>query len=339
MMRPLPFEKPIDDLYDKIEELKRLSAEGDVDLSGEIKAMEKRAEQVKQEIFSHLTPQQIMQIARHPNRPSTLGLAKLICDSFIELHGDRQFRDDPSIVGGIAELDGQRVVIIGHQKGQDTKEKLYRNFGMPHPEGYRKALRLMRMAEKFNMPILTFIDTPGAYPGKEAEERGQAEAIARNLRDMSQIKTPIITYVIGEGGSGGALGIAVSNEVVMLEYSVYSVISPEGCASILFRNADQADYAAERLRITAKDVLELGIADAILDEPFGGAHNDWASMADAIKSHAVKALSGYNKLSKEDVVLKRYEKFRQLGRFELGDAPKKSKKSTRKKGTAAKKKS
>lgn len=314
-MRALDFEAPLDELYSKIEELKRLSNEGQVDLSSEIQKIEKRAEKMKAQVFSNLTPSQIIQIARHPNRPDTLSLCQLMFESFIELHGDRQFRDDPSIVCGLAELDGRRVVVIGHQKGHDTKEKIYRNFGMPHPEGYRKALRFMQMAERFNMPIITFVDTPGAYPGKEAEERGQAEAIARNLREMAGISVPILTFVIGEGGSGGALGIAVSNKVFMLQYAVYSVISPEGCASILFRDANLSDYAAERLKITAEDIQELTIADGIIPEPMGGAHNDWPAVANAMKAKVLSELKTYDKKKPEAIIEERYQKFRKFGRF------------------------
>ena len=227
---------------------------------------------------------------------------------FLELHGDRQFRDDPSIVAGLADIKDQRFVVIGHQKGHDTKEKIYRNFGMPHPEGYRKALRFMKMAEKFNMPIITFVDTPGAYPGKEAEERGQAEAIARNLREMAGITVPILTFVIGEGGSGGALGIAVSNKVFMLQYSVYSVISPEGCASILFRDANLSDYAAERLKITATDIVDMKIADGVIEEPIGGGHNDWPAVAESIKGTILKEVSQYAKMSADKIVKERHKK-------------------------------
>lgn len=314
-MKSLDFEKPLDDLYNKIEELKQLSEESNIDLNKDIKAIEKRAEQMKKEIYESLTPAQIIQIARHPNRPNTLSLASLICEEFTELKGDRSFRDDPSIVGGIGKLGSYRVMIIGHQKGADTKEKIRRNFGMPHPEGYRKALRLMKMAEKFQMPIITFIDTPGAYPGKEAEERGQAEAIARNLKEMIGINVPILSVVIGEGGSGGALGIAVANRILMLEYAVYSVISPEGCASILFRDASRAEYAAEKLKMTAQDIVDLGIADSILPEPLGGGHNDWETIAETIKTNLTKELNTLNKLDAEAIKDERYKKFRSFGKF------------------------
>ncbi len=314
-MKPLEFEKPLDDLYSKIDELKQLSQESKLDLSADIAAIEARALVMKQDIYSSLTPAQTIQIARHPNRPNTLSLAQLICDGFTELKGDRCFRDDPSIVGGVGKLGPNRVMIIGHQKGATTKEKIKRNFGMPHPEGYRKALRLMTMADKFNMPIVTFVDTPGAYPGKEAEERGQAEAIARNLREMIGINVPIVTVVIGEGGSGGALGIAVANRIFMLQYSVYSVISPEGCASILFRDASRAEYAAEKLKMTAKDIVDLGIADQILPEPLGGAHNNWGEMAATIKAAVLKELDRLTAMSSEALKNERYDKFRSFGKY------------------------
>jgi acetyl-CoA carboxylase carboxyl transferase subunit alpha len=314
-MKSLEFEKPLDDLYVKIDELKQLSEESNIDLTSDIAAIEMRAMQMKEDIYKSLTPAQIIQIARHPNRPNTLGLSTLICDEFTELKGDRSFRDDPSIVGGVGKCGSYRVMIIGHQKGMDTKEKIKRNFGMPHPEGYRKALRLMKMAEKFNMPIITFIDTPGAYPGKEAEERGQAEAIAKNLKEMIGIQVPIVTVVIGEGGSGGALGIAVANRILMLQYAVYSVISPEGCASILFRDPSRAEYAAEKLKMTANDIVELGIADKILPEPLGGAHNEWSVVADTIKSAILAELDDLNELTSDAIAEQRYQKFRSFGKF------------------------
>ena len=322
-MKSLEFEKPLDDLYAKIDDLKRLSEESGVDLSKDIKSIENRALELKSQIYASLTPSQIIQIARHPNRPSTLSLGQLMLDEFTELKGDRTYRDDPSIVGGIGKLGPHRVMLIGHQKGNDTKENIKRNFGMPHPEGYRKAMRLMKMAEKFQMPIITLIDTPGAFPGKEAEERGQAEAIARNLRDMTSIDVPIISIVIGEGGSGGALGIAVSNTIFMLEYAVYSVISPEGCASILFRDASQSGYAAEKLKITAQDIVELGIADKILPEPLGGAHNNWDFVATTIKEAVLLELKSFAKKSPEEIKELRYNKFRSFGKFNVASKSKK----------------
>lgn len=312
----LPFEQPITELTEKIEELKRLGDQSNVDLSSEITKIEKRAEKLKLDIFANLTPAQIIQISRHPNRPDSLSLANIIFDNFIELHGDRLYRDDPSIVSGVAQLNDRRVVFIGHQKGHDTKENIYRNFGMPHPEGYRKALRMMRLGEKFNMPIITFIDTPGAYPGLEAEERGQAEAIATNLKAMTNVKVPLISFVIGEGGSGGALGIGVSNRLYMLEYAVYSVISPEGCASILFRDAQKAPFAAENLKITAPDIIKLGIADGMIKEPLGGAHRDWNAIATSMKNTIIDDLHGLQFNTPEQIVTERYDKFRQFGQFE-----------------------
>ena len=282
-VKQLDFEKPLKDLYEKINQLKDLSNSGSVNLNPEITKIEKRAEKLKKDIYSNLTPHQIVKLARHPNRPDSHSLAQLICDHFLPLHGDRAFKDDPSIIGGLASIRSERIVIIGHQKGHDTKENIYRNFGMPHPEGYRKALRLMLLAEKFSLPIVTLIDSPGAYPGLEAEERGQSEAIARNLKEMARLTVPIISIVIGEGGSGGALAIGVANRLHMLEYAVYSVISPEGCASILFRDANKADIASKNLKITAPDVLELGVADSIISEPPGGAHNNWEHIAASIK--------------------------------------------------------
>ncbi|RAP32766.1 acetyl-CoA carboxylase carboxyl transferase subunit alpha [Candidatus Marinamargulisbacteria bacterium SCGC AG-410-N11] len=314
MAKSLEFERPLLELYDKIEQLKGLS-NGNDNLADEITQIEKRAEKMRKEIYSNLTPNQIIQIARHPNRPDSLSLARLICDNFFTLHGDRVYRDDPSIIGGIGFVKKSRVMLIGHQKGHGTKENIYRNFGMPHPEGYRKALRLMKLAEKFGIPIITLIDTPGAFPGIEAEQRGQAEAIARNLKEMSDISVPIISFVIGEGGSGGALAIGVSNKMYMLEYSVYSVISPEGCASILFRDAKKADIASLNLKITAKDVLKLGVIDEIIKEPLGGAHNSWKKVASTIKRQITKDLNEFNVQSEQEIKDQRYNKFRQMGRF------------------------
>ena len=314
-MKTLPFEQPLKELQDKIEELERLSEEGSVDLTKELDRIRTRATALKKEIYSNLSPSQIIQISRHPNRPDSTSLIRMISEEFMELHGDRLFGDDPSIVGGFAKIDTHRIIFIGHQKGHDTKENIYRNFGMPHPEGYRKALRLMRMAEKFNLPIVTFIDTPGAYPGKEAEERGQAEAIATNLKVMAGLKVPIISFVIGEGGSGGALGIGVSNRVYMLQNSVYSVISPEGCASILYRDAAKAPIASESLKITAPDIVKLGVADDIVKEPLGGAHYDWKATADNIKKIILKDIAELKKLSPTKLLDDRYKKFRSMGVF------------------------
>tara|TARA_B100000427_G_scaffold150921_1_gene125646 strand:- start:585 stop:1541 length:957 start_codon:yes stop_codon:yes gene_type:complete len=315
MAKLLDFEQPIKELYDKIDQLKLLSKDGKIDLDSEIEKIEKRAEALKKDIFSDLTPHQIVQIARHPNRPDTTSLARLICDRFTPLAGDRLYRDDPSIVGGIGNLGAQRIMLIGHQKGHDTKENIYRNFGMPHPEGYRKALRLMKLAEKFGIPIVTFIDTPGAYPGLEAEERGQAEAIARNLREMVGIKVPIVSCVIGEGGSGGALAIGVSDCIYMMQYSVYSVISPEGCASILFRDAKKSEDASKSLKLTAPDVVKLGVADSIIQEPLGGAHNNWEETAKTIKKHISDSIISMMKKNVETLIEDRYSKFRRIGSF------------------------
>ncbi|MDA0944772.1 MAG: acetyl-CoA carboxylase carboxyltransferase subunit alpha [bacterium] len=312
----MAFEAPIADLEEKIESLKALSEQGEMNLTDEIANIESRAHELKKDIYSNLSPADIIQIARHPDRPNSLFLANTIFDQFLELHGDRLYKDDPSIVSGVATMGKQRLVFIGHQKGSNTKENLYRNFGMPHPEGYRKALRMMRLADKFSLPIVSFIDTPGAYPGLEAEQRGQAEAIATNLKYMVTVSVPIVSFVIGEGGSGGALGIGVANRLYMLQHAVYSVISPEGCASILFKDASKAPFAAENLKITAKDIVELGIADGILDEPLGGAHYDPEAMAQTIKSTIERDLNTLGKQSPESLKTERYTKFRQFGAFE-----------------------
>lgn len=318
-MKILEFEKPIYELYDKIDDLKKLTMDGNIDITDEIKKIEKRAEFMENEIYQNLTANQIVQLARHPSRPDSLNLIKLITDEFFELSGDRFFGDDPSIIGGIGTIKNFNAVFIGHQKGHDTKENLHRNFGMPNPEGYRKALRLMRLAEKFNLPIVTLIDTPGAYPGIGAEERGQAEAIAKNLRDMTGLKTPIIAIVIGEGGSGGALGIAVANKVYMLKYAIYSVISPEGCASILFRDSTKSPQAAEKLKLTSPDLLSLKVIDGIIDEPIKGAHHNWDEVAHNIKKIVLKDLQKFQKYTENELLDERYQKFRSLGKFIEGD--------------------
>jgi acetyl-CoA carboxylase carboxyl transferase subunit alpha len=315
MAKLLEFEQPIKELYEKIDQLKLLSKDGKIDLDEEISKIEKRAEALKKDIFSDLTPHQIVQIARHPSRPDTTSLARLICDNFTQLYGDRLYRDDPSIVGGIGMIGNQRIMLIGHQKGHDTKENIYRNFGMPHPEGYRKALRLMKLAEKFGIPIVTFIDTPGAYPGIEAEERGQAEAIARNLREMVGVRVPIVSFVIGEGGSGGALAIGVSDSIYMMQFSVYSVISPEGCASILFRDAKKSEDASKSLKLTAPDVVKLGVADGIIDEPLGGSHNNWEATAVSMKKKLISEIKSLLKKTPESLIQDRYSKFRKIGSF------------------------
>jgi len=313
--KSLDFEKPIIDLHLKIQQLKNLAHAENLNLDDEIQQILNRASLLKKEIYASLSPSQIIQIARHPNRPDTLSLIRLISDSFTQFHGDRLFKDDPSIVGGLASISGTYAMLIGHQKGHDTKENIYRNFGMPHPEGYRKALRLMHMANKFSLPIVTFIDTPGAYPGIEAEERGQAEAIARNLKEMAGLDVPVLTYVIGEGGSGGALAIGVCNQLMMLEYAVYSVISPEGCASILFRDAKLSDRAAKAMKMTAKDICDLGVADGIIPEPPGGAHHDWEWIASSIKENILAHLNVYKTKTPQEVRNERYQKFRKMGSF------------------------
>lgn len=311
----LEFEKPIAGLYKKLDDLKKLAKSGDIDMAKETRAMEERIDLLRRQIFSSLTPNQIVAVSRHLLRPSTLDLIGLIFDDFVELHGDRVFGDDKAIVGGFAKFNGNYILVLGHQKGKTTKENIMRNFGSAHPEGYRKALRLMQMADKFNRPIITFVDTAGAYPGIGAEERGQAEAIARNLREMMKLKVPLIVVITGEGGSGGALGIGVGNRVLMLEYSMYSVISPEGCASILFRDAKRSSEAAENMKITAKDLFELGVIDEIIKEPLGGAHNDYGTTAVNIKSSLKKHLSELLKLSPADLSADRYNRFRNLGQF------------------------
>lgn len=311
----LDFEKPIADLEDKIAELEHLSREQNMDMSAELKTMRERATELKQKIYEDLSPLQILQISRHQYRPTTLDYIKLLFSDFIEIKGDRLYGDDPAIVGGIASFKGQSFMLIGHQKGHDTKENLHRNFGMPQPEGYRKALRMALLAEKFGFPIITFVDTPGAFPGLGGEERGQAEAIARNLRELTFIKVPILSIVTGEGGSGGALGIAIANKVMMLQYSVYSVISPEGCASILWRDATKADLAAKNQRITAPDLLSLGVIDAIIPEPLGGAHNDYEAIAKNIGTAITAFIKEFNQKTAEQIVQQRYAKFRGLGKF------------------------
>ena len=308
----MEFEKPLMELEKKIAELAVLSES--MDLSAEITKLEKRADKMRAEIFSNLSRWQTAQIARHINRPFTMDYLNLIFTEFTELHGDRLFGDDHAIVGGTARLDGEAVMVIGHQKGRDTKEKVYRNFGMPNPEGYRKALRLMKMAEQFKLPVITFVDTPGAFPGIGAEERGQAEAIARNLREMASLTVPIIVVIAGEGGSGGALAIAVGDRILMLEYSVYAVISPEGCAAILWSDGTKGEQAAEALKITAQDIKELDVIDEIIKEPLGGAHRDHAAMAKSLHEALSRNLAELKRLSPESLVEERYQKFRKMTR-------------------------
>ncbi|MBI3398906.1 MAG: acetyl-CoA carboxylase carboxyltransferase subunit alpha [Deltaproteobacteria bacterium] len=311
----LEFEKPVVELEKKIEGLKALAAEKKVDNSGEIERLSMDIMQLKAEIFSNITPWQITQLARHPLRPYTLDYIPRIFSDFIELHGDRNFRDDPAIIGGLAMLGNEPVMVIGHQKGRTTKEKVFRNFGMPNPEGYRKAVRLMSMAERLKKPIITFIDTPGAFPGIGAEERGQAEAIAKNLMVMSRLKVPIIAVVIGEGGSGGALAIGVGNRILMLEYATYSVISPEGCAAILWKDGSKADIAAKALKITAKDLHKLGVIDEIVKEPLGGAHQDIDAMAKNLKEALVRFLQELKEIPQGELIERRYTKYRKIGKF------------------------
>jgi acetyl-CoA carboxylase carboxyl transferase subunit alpha len=312
---PLEFEKPIAELQEKIASLRTASSTGKVDLSEDIENLEAKCLKLKNEIYRKLTPWQRVQLARHPKRPYTNDYIKQIFTDFVELHGDRAFYDDQALVAGLGLLDGMPVAVLGQQKGRDIQENLARNFAMAHPEGYRKALRVMKLAEKFNRPIITFIDTPGAYPGIGAEERGQAEAIARNLREMASLTVPVISTVIGEGGSGGALGIGVANRVLMLENAYYSVISPEGCAAILFRDAAMAQEAATALKITAKDLKQLGIVDEIVQEPLGGAHIDPEMTAKNLKAAILRNLQELIKYSESEIVEDRYTRFRNLGVF------------------------
>jgi acetyl-CoA carboxylase carboxyl transferase subunit alpha len=312
----LEFEKPIADLEKKIEELTLFTSSGNIDLEEEILKLHKKADQLRAEIYSRLTPWQKAQISRHPNRPYTLDYIEAMLTDFTEMHGDRGFADDPAIVCGMARLDGMPIVVIGHQKGRTTKEKISRNFGMPNPEGYRKALRAMRFAEKFKKPLITFIDTPGAYPGIGAEERGQGESIARNLYVMSGLAIPIVAAVIGEGGSGGALALGVADRVLMLEHATYSVISPEGCAAILWNNGAKAYEAAELLKITAQDLFQMKVIDEMIEEPIGGAHRDPRRAAELLKEAITRNLSEIKDLSPAELVRLRYEKFRKLGMFD-----------------------
>ena len=314
----LEFERPIEELEMKIEELKRISDGKELDISGEIKKLDKKVKGLRSDIFSALTPWQKTLLARHPDRPYTLDYINLITSDFIELHGDRRFSDDPAIVGGIAKINDIPVIIIGHQKGRGTKERIYRNFGQPHPEGYRKTLRLMKLAEKFKRSVITFIDTPGAFPGIGAEERGQAEAIAANLLEMSRLKTPIISVVIGEGGSGGALALGVADRLFMLEHSIYSVISPEGCSAILWKkngdlSTEDFSRAADALKLTAQDLLSFKIIDGIIPEPLGGAHRDPEGMAKMISEYILIAIEELKTKAPGKLVEERYRKYRRIG--------------------------
>jgi len=314
----LDFEKPMLELEHKIEELKGLANKEGLDFDEEISHLQSRLEKLEEETLAHLTPWQKVQLARHPNRPKSLTLLHLIFDDFLPLHGDRLYSEDQAIIGGLARIEEERLVFIGHQKGESIKDNLSRNFGMAHPEGYRKAHRLMNLAEKLHRPILTFIDTPGAYPGIEAEERGQAEAIAANLERMSQLQVPILVVIIGEGGSGGALGIGVGDRILMLENAIYSVISPEGCAAILWKNQEKVEEAAKALRLTSQDLFNLGLIDEIIPEPRGGAHKDPEQTALNIKERIIKHLEELKIVSPEEVVKKRYKKYREMGKFKRG---------------------
>jgi acetyl-CoA carboxylase carboxyl transferase subunit alpha len=311
----LDFEKPVIELEKKIEELREQAAARGLDARGEITELERKADHLRRQIYAALTPYQRVQLARHPRRPYSLDYIERVFADFTELHGDRFFGEDPAIVAGLAMIEGRPVMVIGQQKGRDTKENLLRRFGMPNPEGYRKALRLMRLAERFRIPIVTLVDTPGAYPGLGAEERGQAEAIAVNLREMARLATPILTVVIGEGGSGGALAIAVADRVLMFENSVYSVISPEGCASILWRDGKKGPQAAEALRLTATDLERLGIIDGILAEPVGGAHRDHAAAAATLKGEMVRSLDALGAIESPELLDRRLAKYRAMGVF------------------------
>ncbi|OGB90354.1 acetyl-CoA carboxylase carboxyltransferase subunit alpha [candidate division WOR-1 bacterium RIFCSPHIGHO2_01_FULL_53_15] len=316
--RLLPFEKPLEELYEKLDKLKTIGSAGKMDMSEEIRLLEKRIEATRQQIFAKLNPIQVVQVARFIQRPTTLEYVSMIFDDFLELHGDRNFSDDPAMIAGVAKLEGRSVVVLGHQKGHSTKEYLARNLGMANPEGYRKALRIMRLAERYNKPIISFIDTPGAYPGLGAEERGQAEAIAKNLREMAELTVPFISIITGEGGSGGALGIAMGNRVLMMEFSIYSVISPEGCASILFRDATRASDAAVAMKITSKDLLELNVIDEIIKEPVGGAHNDPDLAAKNMKAAILRNLEPLLPLSHHELIADRYNKYRKMGIYNEG---------------------
>lgn len=312
----LEFEKPIAELEAKIDSLKNMDSEEiklDINLDQEIKQLNKKSQELTKKIFSNLTPWQIAQLARHPNRPYTLDYINEIFTDFDELHGDRAYADDKAIVGGIARIDERPVMVIGHQKGRETKNKIYRNFGMPAPEGYRKALRLMQLAERFKLPIITFIDTPGAYPGIGAEERGQAEAIARNLREMSRLKVPTICTVIGEGGSGGALALGVGDKVNMLQYSTYSVISPEGCASILWKSADKAPLAAEAMNMTSDKLLKLNLIDAVVPEPLGGAHRNYKLIAQSLKKRLINDLDELEEMELPMLLERRFQRLMNYG--------------------------
>lgn len=312
-MAGLDFEKPIVELEKKIQELRHFITDKKIDLSSEVRKLEDKLEHLRKDTYTNLSPWQKVQLARHPQRPYTLDYINILMTDFLEVHGDRLFSDDKALVSGFARLDKQKVVVMGHQKGRDTKENLKRNFGCAHPEGYRKAIRMMQIAEEFSLPVIIFIDTPGAYPGIGAEERGQSQAIAMNLREMSTIATPIISVVIGEGGSGGALGVGVADRVFVLENSYYSVISPEGCAAILWKDGSKAPDAAAVLKLTGEDLIKLKVIDGIIPEPLGGAHRDFEKTAGNIKEVLVRELKGLGTLRKDELVKQRYKKFRSMG--------------------------
>lgn len=317
MAGELAFEQPLAELRGKIEELRRFGLEKNIDFTDEISRLEERYARLEEELYAEISVLQKIQIVKTPQRPTTIDYIQAVFTDFIELHGDRLYGDDQAIVGGLAKFCGVPVTVVGHQKGKDTKDNIARNFGMPHPEGFRKALRLMQQADKFRRPIITFIDVTGAYPGSSAEERGQAEAIARNLRDMAALQVPVICIVIGEGGSGGALALGVGNRVLMLEHSIYSVISAEGAASILFKDSSKAPEAAEAMKITAQDILELGVIDDIIPEPKGGAHRNFEQQAETVKEYVWKHLQELSALSGEELREDRYRKFRTFGKFTL----------------------
>lgn len=309
----LEFEKPLQELENQIKELQQANSRSDIDISGEITALQQKVDKLLKDIYANLSPWERVQLARHPQRPHALDYIENIIDEFHELHGDRRFKDDPSMVTGFGHLDGRKVAVLGIEKGRKTQEKIKRNFGMASPEGYRKALRIMKLAAQFNIPVITFVDTPGAYPGIGAEERGQAQAIAENLEEMFGVSSPIISVVIGEGGSGGALGVAIADRVLMLEYSVYSVISPESCASILWSDPKKAQTAADSLQLGPNKALELGVIDNIISEPVGGAHRDVAATLETVKSTLISELDKLKKMQIDEILNQRFEKFRSMG--------------------------
>ncbi len=313
----LDFEKPLESLYEQLEKINQVGREGDLDVDPMIKELKSKIRKKRKEIYDSLNGWQKVQLSRHPERPYTLFYIDQMCDEFVELHGDRAYQDDKAIVGGLAKIGNQRLVIVGHQKGVNTKMRQFRNFGMANPEGYRKALRLMRLAEKFNLPVVCLIDTPGAYPGIEAEERGQAEAIARNLFEMAQLKTPIICYVIGEGASGGAIGLGLGDAVFMFENTWYSVISPESCSSILWRSWDYKEQAAESLKLTADHMFEFGLIDGIIKEPLGGAHTDPPAMVQTFKKHIKQQINKFKKIPMDNLLDARIAKYRAMGKFQV----------------------